>query len=310
MAQLPDHHPFRSPEARERYLAHYEAMEASWPVASEAVTIPTSFGETFVRVSGPASARPLVLLPGGRGTSLGWATMIEALSANHRTYAVDAIFDVGRSVSSRPIKTIDDVTGWVDELLDGLVLASGVNLMGLSFGGWVGAEYTLRAPQRLAKVVWLSPAGVVAPLSGGFIGRSMACVVPSRATFSWFTEWIMADSAGSDGPALEALGSAVDDLVIGAQCYPMRAWPGGGPRALKDDELRDIDVPVLYVVGENERVCKDPHAAISRLNTVAPQIRTAIIPGAGHDAFMIKPAECSAAVLGFLDSPVQVTALS
>ena len=48
--------------------------------------------------------------------------MIEALSQDFRIYAVDAIYDDGRSVNSRPVKTTEDATGWLDRLFEALGL--------------------------------------------------------------------------------------------------------------------------------------------------------------------------------------------
>jgi hypothetical protein len=100
MSEEPLHEfrPFTSQQARDRYLAHYDAMEKSWPIESENRTVTTEHGTTFMRVSGPADAPPLVLLPGGQSTSLVWKRVIEPLSARFRTYALDSIYDEGRSV--------------------------------------------------------------------------------------------------------------------------------------------------------------------------------------------------------------------
>jgi len=45
-------HPFRSAAKRDRYLASYDARAARWPVPSRGVFVDTSWGETFVRISG------------------------------------------------------------------------------------------------------------------------------------------------------------------------------------------------------------------------------------------------------------------
>jgi pimeloyl-ACP methyl ester carboxylesterase len=212
---------------------------------------------------------------------------------------VDAIYDDGRSVSSKPIKTTEDATGWLDRLFDALGLDGGINLMGISFGGWLSAEYLLHAPGRLAKVVWLSPAGVVLPMSGEFIARSMMCLIPSERAFRWVTRWIMPDAARLEP---EFFDDAVAEMALSEKCFKFRMWPGGGPRKLSDDELRSIAVPVLYVVGENERIC-DPQAARSRLSEVAPQIRAEVIRGAGHDALWVQTEAVSRSVLPFLGYP-------
>jgi pimeloyl-ACP methyl ester carboxylesterase len=296
-AKLGDSHPFRSAEARERYLTFYDEHAKSWPIASETRTVHTDDGETFMLISGPVDAPPLVLLPAGRTNSLCWTPIIEALSKDFRTYAVDAIYDDGRSVNSRPIKTTADATGWLDRLFDALGLSDGVNLMGVSFGGWLAGEYLLHAPERLAKVVWLAPAGVVLPMSGEFLARSMLCLIPSELTFRWVTRWIMADAAESDPGFVD---DAVAEMALSEKCFKFRMWPGGGPRKLDDEELHGIEVPVLYLVGEHERICADPQAAMSRLSTVAPQIETAMIPGAGHDVLWVQSDAVGEKVLEFL----------
>jgi len=292
----PDYHPFRSPEARERYLAFYETQAAKWPVPSETKVVRTDDGETFVRISGTADGPPLVLLPAGRTPATCWIPLVGSLSERFRIYAVDAIYDDGRSVSARPIKTIDDATGWLDRLFDALALDTGINLMGISFGGWLSAEYLLHAPERLARVAWLSPAGVVLPMSGEFIARSMVCLIPSEHAFRWVTHWIMEDAARSQPEFFE---EAVAEMALSEKCFKFRMWPGGGPRKLSDGELGHIEVPVLYLVGENERIC-DPRAATSRIKNVAPQIQSVMIPGAGHDAVWVQTEAVSESVMRFL----------
>ena len=293
---MSDFYPFRSPEARERYLTFYEKQVARWPVPSETRTVRTDDGETFVRTSGPADGPPLVLLPAGRTPATCWIPLIEELSRDFRVYAVDAIYDDGRSVSSRPIKSTEDATGWLDRLFDALALDEGITLMGISFGAWLASEYLLRAPERLAKVAWISPAGVVLPMSGEFIARSMVCLIPSERAFRWVTRWIMEDAARSEPEFFE---EAIAEMALSEKCFKFRLWPGGGPRKLSDEELGSIAVPVLYVVGENERIC-DPRAARSRLSEVAPQIRTVMIPGAGHDAVWVQTEEVRRNVMEFL----------
>jgi len=299
-------HPFKSEEAQARYLALYDEQARAWPLASEQALVSTEDGDTFVRISGPADGPPLVLLPASRASSICWISMIEMLSERFRTYAVDAIYDVGRSVNRRPIKTVDDAIRWLDNLFDELGLSSGVNLMGLSLGACTAAEYVLHAPRRLAKAVWLAPAGVVAPISAGFILRSLPCMVSPRA-FEPFMRWIMSDVASSSGDARAHYDRAVEDVVLSTQCYKMRPMPGGAPREFRDDEFATIDTPVLYVVGENERVCSNAHKALSRLNAVAPQIRTELVDGCGHDIFWMRPDDVSRHVLNFLDAGLATT---
>lgn len=95
-------HPFRSEKAKKEYLESYDAMAKNWPVPAETLSVRTSQGRTFVRMCGPGDASPLMLLPGGGATSLMWTPNVTALSQSHRVYAIDHIYDYGRSVCHKP----------------------------------------------------------------------------------------------------------------------------------------------------------------------------------------------------------------
>ena len=92
------YHPFRTAEAKEQFLAAYDARAKQWPIPSETTIINTSYGQTFVRISGLANNPPMVLLHGHSENSLNWLPNIEDLSQAYRTYAIDIISDPGRSV--------------------------------------------------------------------------------------------------------------------------------------------------------------------------------------------------------------------
>jgi hypothetical protein len=100
-------------KSKEQYLAFYDLQAQDWPIASEARMVETSYGQTFVRIDGEAGAQPLALLPGNGANSLCWASNIETLSAHYQTFAVDNIYDVGRSVYTRPPKSPDDFVSWL-----------------------------------------------------------------------------------------------------------------------------------------------------------------------------------------------------
>lgn len=300
---LGEFHPFRSAEARERYLSRYDEAAASWPILSETRMVSTEHGETFVRVGGPSEAPPLVLLSGVWGTSLMWECVIEELSNHYRTYAVDNIVDIGRSVSCRPVKTTPDFMAWMDGLFDGLGLTSGVNVLGCSRGTWLAAEYALYAPARLGKSVWLSPPTVVVgPSPGSALGGPVslaAWLTPSRATVGALMSWLMPDFKREDRAGFDQY---VADTALGLRSFDTR-FIGSylGPRTFTDDELAGIDVPILYMAGGNEKM-SSVKAAVSRLRNVAPQIETAVIPDVGHELPGLRTQEFNERVLSFLGS--------
>ena len=55
----------------------------------------------------------------------------------------------------------------------------------------------------------------------------------------------------------------------------------------------------IVLVGENEKLYPAKNA-VERLNIVAPQIQTEIIPGAGHDLTIVQAGLVNSRVLDFL----------
>ena len=283
--EMTDGHPFRSAQAKEEYLAFYDARARNWPVECEERMVETSFGQTRVRVSGPEGGVPLVLLPGGGATSLLWASSVQALSEHYRTYAVDNIYDFGRSVYTRPVATTADLVDWIDELLDALDLGDNVQLMGLSYGGWLAIQCALRFPERLDGMVLVAPAATVFPLTGEFMVRSALCLIPHRYFTKSTMYWIWEDLARSGEAGRASVEDRVDHLMLAFRCFKFKV--PASPTVLTDAELASIQVPTLFLVGEHEKIYS-AEAAVERLHEVAPQIETEVIPGAGHDLTLLQ----------------------
>lgn len=292
---LPEYHPFVSAEARDEYLLMYDEKAKKWPVPSETRMVETSFGKTFVRVSGPVGSPPLVLLHGLGSNSLYWAPLIEAWSEHYRTYAVDNIYYAGRSVYSREIEGPDDYVEWLDSLFRALGLGQ-VSLAGLSYGGWIAAEYAVCRPSRLRKVALIAPAATILPLREEVTERMMQSFGGSPLDFlTWMCEDLAATEAGRK--ALEVMAA---ESALAGRSYPFKPVPP--PAVLGDEELGHLRVPALFVAGEHEKnyLAKE---AMARLNRVAPQVTAELVPGAGHDLLLVQRELVSKRILEFLTQP-------
>lgn len=271
--------PFLSAPARQRFLAHLESLERLWPVPRESTTVPTRFGDTFVRLSGPAGARPVVLLPGGQSNSLVWRRLVKPLSECFRVHAVDAIYDEGRSVPTRPVTDVDALCAWLDEVLDGLRLPDGVALAGQSYGAYAAAEYALHAPRRIDRLAWIAPVMIGAPLSAAFIARMATTADGSRESLEAYCRWIMPAVAGQDPGEFDR---RIEEILRVRECYgpmipPVRA------AAFSDEDLRRITMPVLQVLGDADGATADPLATCERVRSLVPDVECLLVPGAGHD---------------------------
>jgi len=298
--ELSEHHPFRSAAKKERYLAYYDARAKRWPVVSETRMVDTSWGQTFIRISGPTDGPPLVLLPGANATSLLWETNIEAFSREHRVFAVDNIFDFGRSVYVRDFKTPADFVSWLDELFDALGFER-THLAGLSYGGWLASEYALEHPDRVEKLVLIAPAATVLQFSADFMKKGILCLIPHKHFIKSMMQWALADAVAGTEAHRRMAEEAADNAWLGIRCFKPKQMVA--PRILTDEELRGLVPPTLFLVGENEVIYSGSGAdAVHRLNTVAPQIITEILPDCGHDLTLIQADLLNRRVLEFLES--------
>lgn len=295
------YHPFRSAAAKTKYLTRYDEIAETWPVPSGCKMVDTSYGQTFVRISGPVDAPPLVLLHGAGTSSLQWMQNIKPLSQHHRTYAVDSLINigcVGKSVYTRPITSADDTVKWLDDLFNALNLGNNISLLGGSYGGWLASQYALFAPDRLNKVVLVAPAGMVLPFRGIYLIRSIFMnLKPSHKSYLRFFKWAFKDLARKDNQLLETI---ANDLLAATQCFePVN--PKQLPRltSLTDEELQRLKMPTLFLVGENE-VLYSAQKAIQRLNKIAPHIQTEMIANAGHDLLLVQTDLVNQKMMAFL----------
>jgi pimeloyl-ACP methyl ester carboxylesterase len=122
-------------------------------------------------------------------------------------------------------------------------------------------------------------------------------LVPLRQVYSRFFKWSFPNLAQKDNRMLEAI---TDDFLLSARCFkPLNPKELPTLTALNDEELRSIKVPTLFLVGENE-VLYSAHEAVQRLNKVAPQIHTAVIPNAGHDLLLVQTEMVNQKIVEFL----------
>jgi pimeloyl-ACP methyl ester carboxylesterase len=290
-----DYYPYRTAVARELCVRYLDGLAAKeWPIVSEERMIPTRFGATFVRISGPAAAPALVLLHGAGATSLMWSPNIEALSREYRTFAVDQIGEFGKSVCVKPVRTLQDLVAWLDELIASLKGRDRVNLAGMSYGGALAAQYALQFPERLKKVVLLAPGATVLRPPTKFWLRLIALGITRRRGLPTFFRWIFPVMARTDPKWID---STIELLSLNMRSVQRHRTPI--PPVLIDTEWRGLRPPTLFLVGEHE-VIYSAENAVHRLKRVAPQVTAQIIPGAGHDLTFAQAATVNERVLRFL----------
>ena len=71
------------------------------------------------------------------------------------------------------------------------------------------------------------------------------------------------------------------------------------PVPYKDAALRGVRIPTLLLIGRQEALY-DPVAAVERAKQLIPDVKTELIPQAGHEMPMSKAAAVNSRVLEFL----------
>jgi pimeloyl-ACP methyl ester carboxylesterase len=286
---------FRTSEGEAAFLAAYDAAMKRWPVPYNEIDVPSRFGTTHVVISGPNDAPPLALLHGYQATLTMWAPNIADFSKDFQVYAIDVMGQPGKSFPTEPIRDAADLVAWLSATLDALHLHR-ISLVGMSYGGWVALNYAIAAPERVDKLVLLSPGGVL-PLATQFKLRGMLMVLfPTRFTVNSIMRWLgLANGSGETDPR-----PVLDLMYLGLKHFgippeTLRVMPA----ALCDDDLRAIHVPVLLLIGANE-VIYDAAKASARARRFIPDIQAELVSGSSHDMCFSQHRIVDARVLDFL----------
>lgn len=277
---------FKTPAGQTRYFAAYDATLALWAVPVEALQVPTRFGETHINVCGAVDAPPLVLLPGAAISSTMWYPNVAALSSIYRIYALDIIGDMGKSVSTYPATKPVQFVQWLNDVFDALQLEQ-TYVTGISLGGFLALKLAQLAPERVRKLVLLSPASLLR-LRPQFYARVAAAILVPFLSREKRQALFLGTASPNAVPAITQLMTPTD--------FRYRMF---FPKAETDRELQQVQAETLLLLGEHE-VIYNPQIALNRAVALIPNIEARIIPGAGHAVNIDQPELVTESIIGFL----------
>ncbi len=295
MSNLPS--AFKNPQGEALYMAAYEAAMRLWTVPYEAMDIPSRFGSTHLVVSGPEDAPPLVLLHGASASLTMWAFNVPELSQDYRVYALDVMGQPSKSVPDQTISKREDLVEWLTAILDALRIGQ-THLVGMSDGGWIALNYAMSMPNRLRKLVVLSPAGGFLPIKKQFFIRAMlATYLPGRFWMNSFIRWMTYKESVPNENNRRMFHCMVDQMYLGVKYFRMPSYIP--PVAYRDEELRSIKNPTLLLIGQQEALY-DPVGAVERAKRLIPSIKAELIPRANHDMACSQARTVDQKILEFL----------
>ncbi len=255
-----------------------------------------------VRDTGPRDAEVVILLHGFGASLQTWEPWAAALSADHRVIR----FDLPGFGLTGPDPTGDYSDDRGMQVLLALMDQLGVrraSLVGNSLGGKIAWNFALRHPDRVDRLVLVSPDGFASP---GFeygkqpslplLVRLLPYVLPTP-----FLRMSLAPAYGDPRALSDATVTRYRDLMLApgvrrAMLARMRQVMLADPRPL----LRRIQTPTLLLWGERDAMIPFTNAA--DYTAAMPHATLAALPGLGHVPFEEAPMVALAPVRSFLAS--------
>ena len=260
---------YRSPSGRQAVEALYRRVLARWPVANEQLVVPTCQGDTFVVASGDRTAPPVVLLHGSGTNAASWMRDVMAWAQPYRVYAVDIIGEPGLSAPSRPPLASSAYAKWLNDVWAGLSLEKAA-VVGISLGGWLGLDFAVRSPNRVASLSLISPAG---------IGQQNRMLLVKVGVLRLCGTWGLLKSLQLVSGRTAALPKPmVDALVLLFRNFKPRRER---IPQFTDADLAGLSMPVQVIVGRDDALLNSRETR-ERVERCVPHARVMSLEKVGH----------------------------
>lgn len=239
---------------------------------------------------GPELGAPVLFIHGFGGDLNNWLFNLDAVAEKHPVIALDLPAH-GQSQASLPGVTIAALADFVLEFLDTVGVSGPTHIVGHSMGGAIALQIAGHAPERVASLALISPAGFDVAINTGYTDGFVNA--QSRRELKPVLEQLFAD------PGLVSR-QMIDDMLKFKRMdgvEPLLAELGrtlfrdGKQSAVLVDVLRTFDKPVLVFWGKEDRVIPADQAA-----RAPSSARVILFDAAGHMAMLEKAGEVNAAL--------------
>jgi 3-oxoadipate enol-lactonase len=234
---------------------------------------------SLLHYEGFGRGQPIILLHGWLGSWRYWVPVMDELSSEYRTYALD-LWGFGDSDKSREQYGIDSyvelLAAFMDEL--GILRAP---LVGHTLGAAIAVRLAASYPDRVSKVL-----AVGLPLAPEGINRKLLSAGPneSMARLFWHRQ------RPYEEVEMGAVKAAKNAIALTIQSVA---------RMNMQDILDEIDVPVLTLYGDKDNVI-DPNQA-DVLDENHYSARAIVLPGARHFPMLDSTATFTRLLRDFMD---------
>jgi pyruvate dehydrogenase E2 component (dihydrolipoamide acetyltransferase) len=239
--------------------------------------------------AGPDTGTPVVFIHGFGGDYLSWAFNQGAVAEDRPTYALDL---PGHGGSTKEVGrgTLAELTQAFLDYLAAIGIGP-AHLVGHSMGGAVAVFTALKAPERVAALTLIAPAGFGKEISGAFIN---GFINESRARkLRPVLEMLVADPAVVTAEMVEEVlkFKRLDGAVPAIQTIASAIFDGDTQRDSVRERLGEIKVPIQVAWGEGDRILPIAHS-----EGLPGSIKVTRLTGAGHIPHLEKSADINALI--------------
>ena len=273
------------------YFKAYDETLKLWNVSFEELYIPTTNGIAHVIVSGPKNAEPVVLLHGMNASSTMWYPNMEALSKNHRVFAIDFILEAGKSYLYNDVESVEKVIDWYEEVLFVLELDS-FHLIGASRGGWLAVNLALNNRKKVKSMILLSPAQTFTWIRPSMdLAKNIITLLSSKEKqIAQSLETMSSDVANISDVYLK-------QYTLGLKKESNNKFMAR-MRPFSTEELQSLQMPVLVLIGDDDIINERKTVKIANK---LPKGKGEIIQDAGHFLSIDQAATVNEKMLVFLN---------
>jgi pimeloyl-ACP methyl ester carboxylesterase len=291
LADSPGNYEFNYNDSLSEYINAYNKTLSLFKTAVGEKDIQTQFGNAHVLVCGKPGNPPLVLLHGMNASSTMWYPNMKALTKNYRVYAIDFLLEPGKSTCNKGYLSKEQITDWYDEIFLKLGLNS-FYLLGYSRGGWLAMAITLNKPEKVKKLVLVSPAQTFTwiPPNSSILSNVTYSISPNKKNLGNILSGLSARSTNISEVYLDQYLLGTTKENISPHIFNMT------PYSRKSVET--LSMPVLVLIGDKDII--NNQRCLNKAEKWLPDVQTGTIQNAGHFMSFDQPDTFNTLVLNFL----------
>lgn len=259
---------FKTPEGKTAILKYYDSQLEQWSLPHQRINVNTRYGNTFILVCGEINAPPLILLHGSGMNSCMWLDDVQVYSHSHRVYVVDIPGEAGRSDENQLPLTDSSYADWLGDVFNALSLEK-ASLIGISLGAWLSIKFTVSYPEKVSKLVLLSPLGI-SPQRNSFLFILVSCMILGKRGIYKLYDKINTNPSMPQA-MLEYQKLIGEHFNSRNELIPL----------FSDIELKRLAMPVVMFVGDKDIIINSGKTA-KRLENLLPHAKVSILTGVGH----------------------------